>query len=54
MRAKGPGSNPMLPVAINEIDRRARYEPATSFWNLGLLRSGSKLGSIFSQPGEKT
>jgi hypothetical protein len=31
---------------------RPGYFPlATSFWNLGLLRSGSKLGSILSQPG---
>lgn len=26
---------------------------ATSFWNLGLLRRGSKFGSIPSQPGER-
>ena len=25
----------------------------TSFWNRGFFRSGSKLGSIFSQPGER-
>jgi hypothetical protein len=31
----------------------AAYLPATSFWNRGLPRSGSKLGSIFSQPGER-
>jgi len=37
-------------------DRRAMsvadYFPATSFWNLGFLRSGSKLGSISGQPGD--
>ena len=27
--------------------------PATSLWNRGFLRSGSKLGSILSQPGER-
>jgi len=30
------------------------FPPATSFWNLGFLRSGSKLGSILSQPGERS
>jgi hypothetical protein len=30
---------------------RNHFAPATSFWNLGLLRSGSKLGSILSQAG---
>jgi hypothetical protein len=29
------------------------FPPTTSFWNLGFLRSGSKLGSILSQPGER-
>jgi hypothetical protein len=29
------------------------FAPATSFWNRGFLRSASKLGSIFSQPGER-
>ena len=33
--------------------RRDYFAPATSFWNLGFLRSGSKLGSILSQPGER-
>jgi hypothetical protein len=28
------------------------FPPATSFWNLGFLRSGSKVGSIPGQPGE--
>ncbi len=32
---------------------RNHFAPATSFWNLGSLRSGSKLGSILSQPGER-
>src|SRR5262249_38764782 len=27
--------------------------PATSLWKRGFLRSGSKLGSILSQPGER-
>ena len=31
---------------------RRFYVPRVSFWNLGFLRSGSKLGSILSQPGE--
>ena len=30
----------------------APYFPAMNFWNLGFPRSGSKLGSIFSQPGD--
>ena len=29
------------------------FAAATSFWNRGFLRSGSKLGSILSQPGER-
>jgi hypothetical protein len=29
------------------------FAPATSLWNLGLLRRGSKLGSILSQAGER-
>ena len=33
--------------------RQRHLPPATSFWNRGFLRSGSKLGSIFSQPGER-
>ena len=31
----------------------SHFAPATSFSNRGFLRSGSKLGSIFSQPGER-
>ncbi len=31
---------------------RLHLPPATSRWNRALLRSGSKLGSILSQPGE--
>ena len=31
----------------------AYFAPAISFWNRGFLRSGSKLGSISSQPGER-
>ena len=27
--------------------------PANSFWNRGFLRSGSNVGSILSQPGER-
>jgi hypothetical protein len=33
--------------------RECHFGAATSFWKRGLLRSGSKLGSIFSQPGER-
>jgi hypothetical protein len=32
---------------------RNHFAPATSFWNLGFFRSGSKLESILSQPGER-
>ncbi len=31
--------------------RRDYFPPQTSFWNLGFVRSGSKLGSIFGPPG---
>jgi hypothetical protein len=30
------------------------FAPATSFWNLGFLRSGSKMGSILCHPGERS
>ncbi len=42
---------------IERPDARAYFPapsaPATSLWNLGFFRSGSKFGSIFSQPGER-
>ena len=37
---------------LSSAELAAPYYPVTSFWNLGLPRSGSKLGSIFSQPGD--
>jgi len=40
--------------AIGSLDTGTCYEPpATNRWNRGLLRSGSKLGSILSQLGER-
>jgi hypothetical protein len=33
--------------------RPNHFALATSFWNRGFLRSGSKFGSIVSQPGER-
>ncbi len=42
---------------VLDLDHRLRrdyFPPAISFWNLGFVRSGSKLGSILSQPGVRT
>ena len=38
---------------LTPVPDTASLPPATSFWNLGFLRSGSKLGSILSQPRER-
>ena len=43
------------PIAGAPADPESGHPlPATSFWNLGFWRSGSKLGSILSQAGERS
>ena len=44
-----------VPQSRAEIRQGIRHDvlPSTSFWNRGCFRSGSKVGSIRSQPGER-
>jgi hypothetical protein len=48
----GFGFRPTVGARIGLDFCPTAYFPATSFWNRGFLRSGSKLGSIFSHPGD--
>ena len=52
LKLTSPAPKDFSPHAVTRARTDGRYFPATSFWNLGFLRSGSKLGSIFSHAGE--
>jgi hypothetical protein len=52
--SRGYPSREATPEATPRAPPELHHFPlATSFWNFGFLRSGSKLGSILSQPGER-